>query len=217
MRKKDLTGKRFGHLTVIAPAENINGRTAWRCRCDCGKTVVVKTKYLTNGDTTSCGHVHIPDLTGQRFGRLVVVKPTGGKSTNYNREWLCQCDCGGTKIVTTHDLRAGFVKSCGCLYNERQADKGQRLGDYIIENHIKDGTQVKLIASKKLRTDNKSGIRGVSWDKTRHKWVAQLRFQGKNHNLGRYDNIADAKTAREKAEEKYFKPAIEKYKDLIKK
>jgi len=54
-RKLDLTGQRFGKLTVLAPAENIDRRTAWLCRCDCGRERVVKTYYLRSGKVTSCG------------------------------------------------------------------------------------------------------------------------------------------------------------------
>lgn len=51
----DLIGQRFGKLTVLEPAENINGKTAWLCRCDCGKERIAKTKFLRNGKTRSCG------------------------------------------------------------------------------------------------------------------------------------------------------------------
>lgn len=51
----DLTGQHYGMLTVLKPAENINGKTAWLCRCDCGKERIVKTKFLRNGKTRSCG------------------------------------------------------------------------------------------------------------------------------------------------------------------
>jgi crotonobetainyl-CoA:carnitine CoA-transferase CaiB-like acyl-CoA transferase len=51
----DLTGQRFGKLLVLDRAQNVNGRTAWLCRCDCGAEVVKITKYLRNGETTSCG------------------------------------------------------------------------------------------------------------------------------------------------------------------
>lgn len=57
-KKLDLTGQRFGKLTVLAPAENIGERTAWWCRCDCGKETVVKTSRLRGGRTISCGCVH---------------------------------------------------------------------------------------------------------------------------------------------------------------
>lgn len=54
-KKLDLTGQRFGRLTVVAPAENIGRRTAWLCRCDCGRETVVKTGRLRGGRTVSCG------------------------------------------------------------------------------------------------------------------------------------------------------------------
>ena len=54
-KKLDLTGQKFGKLTVLAPAENIKDRTAWLCRCDCGKETVVKTCRLRNGRAVSCG------------------------------------------------------------------------------------------------------------------------------------------------------------------
>lgn len=54
-KKLDLTGQRFGSLTVLHPAENIKGKTAWVCRCDCGRETVVKTVYLRNGHARHCG------------------------------------------------------------------------------------------------------------------------------------------------------------------
>lgn len=54
-RKLDLTGQRYGRLTVLGPAENIGSRTAWLCRCDCGRETVVKTYHLRSGHTKSCG------------------------------------------------------------------------------------------------------------------------------------------------------------------
>ena len=54
-KKLDLTGQRYGKLTVLAPAENVGGRTAWLCRCDCGREAVVKTIHLRSGHTKSCG------------------------------------------------------------------------------------------------------------------------------------------------------------------
>lgn len=55
------------------------------------------------------------DLTDQRFGRLVAVKRVG---TGLPAAWLCQCDCGATKEVGGRHLRAGKIKSCGCLSRE---------------------------------------------------------------------------------------------------
>ena len=54
-KKLDLTGQRFGKLTVLEPAENIGSRTAWLCRCDCGTDITVTTRQLRAGLRTSCG------------------------------------------------------------------------------------------------------------------------------------------------------------------
>lgn len=54
-QKLDLTGQRYGRLTVMGPAENVGERTAWRCVCDCGREVVVRSNRLRSGHTKSCG------------------------------------------------------------------------------------------------------------------------------------------------------------------
>ena len=54
-KKLDLTGQQYGHLSVLRPAENIGSRTAWVCRCDCGRETTVPTNRLRSGHTTSCG------------------------------------------------------------------------------------------------------------------------------------------------------------------
>lgn len=50
----DLTGRTFGRLTVIQYDHSKNG-AYWLCRCECGKTKVIKGNSLTKGVTTSCG------------------------------------------------------------------------------------------------------------------------------------------------------------------
>lgn len=47
---KDLTGKKFGKLTVINYAFSEKGRRIWKCRCDCGKEILVCTSRLTIGE-----------------------------------------------------------------------------------------------------------------------------------------------------------------------
>ena len=51
----DLSGQRFGRLTVLRKAESINGKTAWLCKCDCGNECVVVRTNLKSGNTSSCG------------------------------------------------------------------------------------------------------------------------------------------------------------------
>lgn len=54
--KKDLTGKRFGRLTVLQEsAERKNNKIMWLCQCKCGKQLLVRAGSLVEGNTKSCG------------------------------------------------------------------------------------------------------------------------------------------------------------------
>lgn len=57
MKRKyiDLTGERFGRLTVISFAYSKNKQTYWLCRCDCGKEKIIQRSSLLRGETKSCG------------------------------------------------------------------------------------------------------------------------------------------------------------------
>ena len=56
-KKLDLTGQRFGKLIVLDSTENVGGKTAWRCRCDCGREIVAKTVHLRSGHVKTCGYL----------------------------------------------------------------------------------------------------------------------------------------------------------------
>lgn len=72
------------------------------------------------------------DLTGQRFGRLVVIEPvTTGEYRN--SVWLCQCDCGNKKIVPTYKLLNGRTYSCGC-YRKQSKQVIEELAKVKTEN-----------------------------------------------------------------------------------
>ena len=66
------------------------------------------------------------DLTGQRFGRLVVMNEAG-KRNNFVA-WKCRCDCGNEKVITGSSLRNGSTKSCGCLNKEKTKEKHTKHG-----------------------------------------------------------------------------------------
>lgn len=123
-RRLDVTGKRFGYLTVIEQAETPDGMkdTFWRCRCDCGKETVVDRRRLVNGNVRSCGcRRKTPlKLTGQRFGKLIVVgKNVPASKIRGKSVWNCVCDCGTEVLVAGNVLVDGNKKSCGCMQKGR--------------------------------------------------------------------------------------------------
>lgn len=52
-------GRRFGRLVAIEPAESLNGKTTWLCKCDCGNSAVVRTYQLVSYRTMSCGCLRV--------------------------------------------------------------------------------------------------------------------------------------------------------------
>ena len=131
MKLVDLTGKKFGKLTVICRGEdhwykNGTRNTVWHCKCDCGNEVDVMAKNLKRNHTTSCGCVWVAarsnrrrDLTGERFGHLTCIRHVKG------RNWLFQCDCGTLRVVFASNVTSGKIKDCGkdCVLKKFAEDK----------------------------------------------------------------------------------------------
>jgi hypothetical protein len=69
------------------------------------------------------------DLTGKRFGRLLVLEKVGSDPGGAAL-WLCRCDCGIETIVKSSSLRSGQTKSCGCLRRE-VSPRNQKIGTLI--------------------------------------------------------------------------------------
>lgn len=65
------------------------------------------------------------DLTGQRFGHLIVEGDAEKLPGNKNRRFLCRCDCGCKIIVFYSNLRSGNTKSCGCEKGEWMLQHGK--------------------------------------------------------------------------------------------
>ena len=67
------------------------------------------------------------DLTNQRFGRQIAIKPCG-KNRYGNVLWLCKCDCGKEHIVASGKLIQGKSKSCGCYARDLHVKQLERHG-----------------------------------------------------------------------------------------
>lgn len=220
--KMDLTGQRFGKLTVTGEADSVRSSGGkmirrWHCKCDCGREQILYQNTLTgkNG-ARSCGcsrgDALVVDMSGQRFGRLTVIKRVPLEHTLPNGQktgWLCRCDCGKEKIATRKELMSGSLLSCGCLLSEtarKKVNEDNVLGHY-------DGTAVSAIQpDRPPNKNNKSGVKGVYWNKSENRWIAKIGLRGKTITIGRYKSLEEAAAARRDAEKKYFAPVLEAYK-----
>lgn len=125
----DITGKSFGRLFVIGLSHidrtGSTSRVIWKCKCVCGKEILVRGEALKSKHTKSCGCQksdsaanNCIDLTGMRFGRLVVLERAYKKENKTGYYWKCQCDCGNIVYPHSQSLREGKTQSCGCLQKE---------------------------------------------------------------------------------------------------
>jgi hypothetical protein len=74
------------------------------------------------------------------------------------------------------------------------------------DNRLQNLREVSVSENRKnqrRRSNNTSGVTGVSWARTKQKWLADIRVNGKQIYIGRFDDFEDAVAARKAAEAKY--------------
>ena len=102
MKKVDLTGKKFGRLTVLKSAPSRGGRARWECQCECGGITETVTYSLIAGFTRSCGclsresirKVNYQDKTGLTYGKLRVIERANPLDGQPRILWRGTCECG---------------------------------------------------------------------------------------------------------------------------
>ena len=137
MRLCDLTGQRFGKLLVIGrEGATPSGYALWRCRCACGREIVVESRRLRRGSIKDCGCGNKcqmrRDLTGRVFGQVTALEPTARRTEDGDVIWKCRCGCGKEFEASSRKLLRGSVKDCGCKLNLTQKWIGRRFGNLTV-------------------------------------------------------------------------------------
>ena len=124
---KDLTGQKFGELTVIRDTGKRTKRYSiiWECKCSCGETCEADGRLLVKGHKKSCGHLHRTVKPGEKYGMLTVVQLTDKRTTGGDIICLCKCDCGKEVEINSHSMKQGLVASCGCYLKITAANNGR--------------------------------------------------------------------------------------------
>lgn len=227
-RRSNLKGKQFGELKVIKESDKrgARGEMHWICECSCGETCEVQGTNLTSGTTKSCGHLRKefakkkvkPIKPGTKFGKLTVLKRIGSTTWKGNRcaLYLCECTCGKTIEVSSSNLKRGNSKSCGHMTQERlsvlNSDKSM-IKKHETRNRTDwvEKTSLSAISPKRKKSEGKTSKKvGVSKRKDGY-WRASMIFKGERVFDKTFNNEQDAINARKEAEEKYFKPILDKY------
>ena len=181
MKTKDLTGQKFGFLTVKKYLGMCGGRATWNCICDCGAEKAYKSNILQLGSATSCGCKRVKNIIGEKFGKLTVLSRAKNKSNRSAARWRCVCECGKEKEIYGSALIQGNSTSCGCStrHNFEVGNKFNKLT--IIKPNCSRNKYLNLISECLCECGNKILLTNHQIASGKTKSCGCLR-KDKNHN-----------------------------------
>lgn len=151
-------------------------------------------------------------LDGQTINNILLIEKTDMKK-NGGIVWKCKCFCGNIFYAHAYRIKNGEISSCGCKRRKYRKDNFEKARKELDKNYV-DNTFIKLLSNDKLYKNNKSGYKGISIRKNKYttSYVVRIGVQNKVIHIGTFKTLEDAIAARKAAEEKYFKPILDKYK-----
>lgn len=220
MKRLNLIGKKYGRLTVVEFAEDHidtkgNHRTQFICKCDCGNEnpIIVLGSNLKRNNTKSCGCLQkeMASKLNQKYNSFDLKGNYGvGFDCNrkefyfdkedYNKikDYCWVIDVYGYVVSSNNKIRMHRL-----LLNapsETQIDHIDGIRHNNKKNNLRLATSQQNAFNAGLKQDNKSGYKGVSWNKNRNKWVSTITKNGKTIYLGLFKDINDAINVRKEAE-----------------
>lgn len=208
----DMTGQRFGKLTVIkAAGTNIHKKRLWECVCDCGKHTTVTGSDLRNGHTKTCGCAWHKENAAVFHDAFVEMRTSKGETflvdiDDYNLIkgtcwWMNShgyiTGCVNGKDVLMHRILTGCNDDALVDHiNHNRADNRRR--NLRIVNHSQNNM------NKAIQKNNTSQHVGVSFNKKSGAWVAFIAKDRKQIHLGSFASKQGAIEARRKAEAELF-------------
>lgn len=203
---------------------------AYHCVCDCGQEIDVRGQSLTSGNTKSCGCLQreIIASAGHKNKKYNTYDLSGDYGIGYTLKgekfyfdledydtinqfcWRKASD----GYITAKDTSTGSQILLHRLIMNTQDipyNTGIRV-DHIKTEDKFDNRKCNLrivqhyenAQNHKLNSSNTSGISGVNYSKSHHKWASRISHKGIRYNLGFFDNFEDAVVARKKAEQELY-------------
>lgn len=221
----NLTGRVFDRLTVIKRVEDIvypNGRKVpqWLCECSCDEktNIIVCQDSLLNKRCRSCGCLK-RETTSKRFKKYNTYNLSGEYGVDYTQKeeefYFDLEDYDKIKDYCWCINQDGYVFNSGSrIFMHRLVTDcpqnmfvDHRHGEESRNDNRKTNLRICTVQENnrnhKICERNTSGVTGVSFDKTRNKWEASIKFNNKNYKK-RFDSFDDAVTQRKKWEDEFF-------------
>lgn len=185
----------------------------WKCECECGSIGEYRLCNLGNGHTKSCGCLGKKKFRSwmeeppEIDGKSSLIPLTKGKWAIIDKSdfevvskftWSCSMGYAitGDRMVRMH--RKIFIASEDIEVDHRNGNKL----DNRREN-LRSATHQQNGMNRGPQSNNKSGVKGVCWDRFKMKWRAQIGVMGKNVFIGSYDNKFEAAEAYKNAAMKF--------------
>ena len=196
----------------------------WLCKCTCGNpnNFIVKGLELRNGDTQSCGCIRRETHKKYNTYQLNLQDEYGqygiGYCSNTSHEFYfdmedynkikdyCwyEVDCGEYHTMEAWESNSHTQIKMHWLIVGKYYDHEDRNAFNNRKYNLRPANASENSSNRSILRRNTSGITGVSWDKSRNKWIAHIGIKNKKFRLGRFSNKEDAILARLKAEKQYF-------------
>lgn len=230
--RKDLTGQRFGRLTVMYQAEDHISKSGkhiarWHCVCDCGNEKDAVGKELQKGNIKSCGCLAIEttiarsiktntyDLSGScGIGYAVNDKEFYFDLEDYDKikDYCWHIGDKGYVITTIRGTHGKCIKMHNLITGHKYVDHiggvNSRNDNRKCNLRIPPDDDIGFFGynswNAKLNSNNKSGCSGVFFNKEFNKWVVTIGVNYEHIYLGVYSDYDEAVRVRKAAEQKYY-------------
>lgn len=228
-----MTGQVFGRLTVLQQVDDYihpNGshRARWLCECSCEehKQCIVLGDALIGKKTQSCGCLQKESLIQthmnlQKHNKVDLSGTYGiGWTSNTNKEfyfdledydkikdycWFEYITNDGYHVLCARDKHNNSHIKMHWLLVGKYYDHANRNPLDNRKENLRLATNEENTQNRNKRSDNTSGIIGVSWDKKKQKWIARISVHKERVYLGSFVNKSDAIITRLRAEKEYYR------------
>jgi len=209
------TGDVFGRLTVVRWSKENAG---WLCKCSCGEHTYQSTSHLRNGNVLSCGCYRKEcdvlegwSATPTYFSfRSMHQRCDGDLDRSYVDKNIIVCDdweCSSEGFFN-------FLRDMGVRPEGKTLERNNNAGNYCKEN-CKWETLSNQCFNRDLFKNNKSGVTGVSFDKSKNKWISRVNKNGKTVHKRAFDTFEAAVEDRTKAAEIIYKEKLSEIRNII--
>lgn len=185
--QRDIIGKTFGDLTVIAFIGYKNGSDAYyKCKCKCGGETESRRSHLLSGESKSCGFCVRNSSIGKKFNHITVMS-LADKNKHNQQKVMCKCDCGNVYETELYGVRKH--NSCGkCFYLLPDSYKEPYHSNCVRLSRVYDGIVSRCCNPNHYRFYNYGG-RGIKCEFSREEFIAKYyKLNTENLQVDRINN-----------------------------